>query len=66
MELPDFKTAFGMSGLDVIAGKLMTGKPLKILEPKRFIPKGVQSISPVKLYSQLEVDPVSDDLAGSW
>src|SRR5438445_5687856 len=52
------------SALDVIAAKLMTGKPLKILKAIKVIPHGVQpGLVPVKLYSQLEVDPLRDDLA---
>jgi hypothetical protein len=42
----------------------MTGKPLKILQAIRVIPHGVQAgLEPVKLYNQLEVDPLRDDLA---
>ena len=53
-----------MTGPDVIAAKLMTGKPLKILKAIEVIPHGVQSgLTPVKLYSQIEVDPLRDDLA---
>jgi hypothetical protein len=49
---------------DVVAAKLMTGKPLKILKAIRVIPHGVQAgLEPVKLYNQLEVDPLRDDLA---
>jgi hypothetical protein len=58
------KQPIWMTGPDVIAAKLMTGKPLKILEAIKAVPHGVQSgLAPVKLYSQLEVDPVRDDLA---
>ena len=49
---------------DAIAAKLMSGKPLKILEAIAVTPHGVQSGSrPVKLYDQLDVDPLRDDLA---
>src|SRR5438309_2471376 len=52
------------SALDVIAAKLMTGKPLKILKAIKVVPRGVQpGLVPVKLYSQLEVNPLRDDLA---
>jgi len=53
-----------VTGLDAVAAKLMTGKPLKILEAIQVIPRGVQSgLAPVRLYGQLEVDPRRDDLA---
>ncbi len=55
---------FWLTGEDIIAAKLMTGKPLQILEAIRVVPHGVQSgLVPVKLYSQMEVDPRCDDLA---
>jgi hypothetical protein len=58
------KQPIWMTGPDVIAAKLMTGKPLKILEAIKIVPHGVQpGLVPVKLYSQLEVDPLRDDLA---
>jgi hypothetical protein len=42
----------------------MTGRPLKSLEAIKVVPHGVQpGLVPVKLYSQLEVDPLRDDLA---
>jgi hypothetical protein len=42
----------------------MTGKPLKILKAIEVVPRGVQpGLVPVKLYSQLEVNPRRDDLA---
>jgi hypothetical protein len=48
----------------VIGAKLMTGKPLKILEAIKVVPHGVQpGLVPVKLYSKMEVDPLRDDLA---
>jgi hypothetical protein len=48
----------------VIAAKLMTGKPLKILQAIKVVPHGVQrGLLPVKLYSQTKVDPQRDDLA---
>ena len=37
------KQPFWTTGLDVIAAKLMTGKPLKILEAIKVVPHGVQS-----------------------
>lgn len=53
-----------LTGPDVVAAKLMTGKPLKILKAIKVIPHGVQAgLEPVKLYNQLEVDPLRDDLA---
>ena len=53
-----------MAGPDVIAAKLMTGKPLKILEAIKVVPHGVQpGLAPVQLYSQMELDPRRDDLA---
>jgi hypothetical protein len=53
-----------VTGPDVIATKLITGKRLKILKAIAVIPHGVQSgLVPVNLYSQVEVDPLRDDLA---
>jgi hypothetical protein len=58
------KQPFWMTGPDVIAAKLMTGKPIKILEAVRVVPHGVQrGLVPVKLRSQMKVDPRRDDLA---
>jgi hypothetical protein len=58
------KQPIWMTGPDVIAAKLMTGKPLKILEAIKVVPHGVQhGLMPVKLYSQMKIDPVRDDLA---
>jgi hypothetical protein len=58
------KQPFWMTGPDVIAAKLMTGKPLKILEAIKVVPHGVQpGLEVVKLYSQMKVDPRRDDLA---
>jgi hypothetical protein len=58
------KQPFWITGADVIAAKLMTGKPLKILKAIKVVPHGVQpGLVPVKLHSQLEVDPVRDDLS---
>lgn len=60
------KQPFWTTGLDAIAAKLMTGKPLKILEAIKVIPHGMQPglvPEPVKLYGQMEVDPRRDDLA---
>ncbi len=48
------KQPFWVTGPDVIAAKLQTGKPLKILKAIQVIPHGVQSgLVPVKLYSQM-------------
>jgi hypothetical protein len=53
-----------MTGPDVIAAKLITGKPLRILKAIQVIPHGTQpELRTVKLYNQLEVDPRQDDLA---
>ena len=53
-----------LSGLDVVAAKVMTGKPLKVLRAIKVIPHGIQAdLFPVKLYSEIEVDPLRDDLA---
>jgi hypothetical protein len=58
------KQPFWMTGLGVIAAKLKTGKPLKVLKAIKVIPHGVQSgLMPVKLNGQIEVDPRRDDLA---
>jgi hypothetical protein len=58
------KQPFWISGADVIAAKLVTGKPLKILQAIKIMPRGVQpGMSPVNLYSRLEVDPHRDDLS---
>ncbi|HWY59400.1 MAG TPA: hypothetical protein VNZ03_33355 [Terriglobales bacterium] len=58
------KQPIWVTGLDAVAAKLMTGKPLKILKAIKVIPHGVQSgLAPVKLYGQLELDPRRDDLA---
>jgi len=55
---------FWVTGLDAIAAKLTTDKPLKILKAIEVVPHGVQrGLAPVKLYGQLEVDPRRDDLA---
>jgi len=54
-----------LTGPDVIAAKLISGKSLKVLKAIKVIPRGVQpGVVPVKLYGQVEVDPVRDDLAG--
>jgi hypothetical protein len=58
------KQPFWITGADAIAAKLITGKPLKILEAIKVVPHRVQpGLVPVKLYSQMKVDPVRDDLA---
>ena len=58
------KQPIWLTGLDAISARLMTGKPLKILEAIKIVPHGVQpGLTPVKLYSRIEVDPLRDDLA---
>jgi hypothetical protein len=58
------KEPIWMTGPDVIAAKLMTGKSLKILKAIMIVPHGVQSgLVPVKLYSEAKVDPRRDGLA---
>jgi len=58
------KQPLWVTGPDAIAAKLMTGKPLKILKAIEVIPHGMQSgLVPLKLYSQVGVDPLRDDLA---
>jgi len=58
------KQPIWITGPDVIAAKLMTGKPLKILEAIKVVPRGVQhGLAPVKLYTQMKVNPRRDDLA---
>jgi len=58
------KQPIWITGLDAIAAKLVTGKPLKIIKAIMVIPHGVQpGLVPVKLYGQVEVDPLRDDLA---
>jgi hypothetical protein len=48
----------------VASNRYLSGKPLKILEAIKIVPHGVQpGLVPVTLYSQLEVDPLRDDLA---
>jgi len=57
------KQPIWITGPDVIAAKLITGKPLKILEAIKVVPHGVQpGLVPVKLYSQTKVNPRRDDL----
>ncbi|HKF00903.1 MAG TPA: hypothetical protein VKB49_01270 [Candidatus Sulfotelmatobacter sp.] len=58
------KQPIWMTGPDVIAAKLISGKPIKILKAIRIVPHGAQpGLVPVKLYSQMKVDPRHDDLA---
>src|SRR5579885_3662590 len=58
------KQPIWITGADVVAAKLITGKPIKILEAVRVISHVVQTgLMPVKLLGQLEVDPRRDDLA---
>lgn len=58
------KQPIWVTGLEAVAARLITGKPLKILEAINVIPYGVQpGLAAVRLYGQLEVDPRRDDLA---
>jgi hypothetical protein len=58
------KQPIWITGLDVIAAKLMTGKLITILEAIKVVPHGVQpGLKAVKLHSQMKVDPRRDDLA---
>jgi hypothetical protein len=58
------KQPIWMTGPDVIAAKLIAGKPLKILEAIKVVPRGVQpGLKMVKLHSQMNVNPRCDDLA---
>jgi hypothetical protein len=58
------KQPFWMTGASAIGAKLITGKPLKILKAAKVVPHVVQAgLAPVKLYSQLKVDPRRHDLA---
>ncbi len=58
------KQPIWITGPDVVAAKLMTGKPIKILKALKVTPNGVQAgLKPVKLYNQLDVDPLRNDLA---
>ena len=58
------KQPIWMTGPDVIAAKLMTGKPLKILKAIKVVPHGVRpGLKVVKLHSQMKVDPRRNDLA---
>jgi len=53
-----------VTGLDVVAAKVSTGKPIKILKAIQVIPNGVQpGLRSIKIYDQIEVDPLRDDLA---
>ena len=53
-----------ITGPDAVAARLMSGKPLKILEAIAITPHGVQSgLKRVRLLDQLDVDPLQDDLA---
>lgn len=58
------KQPIWVTGPDVIAAKLITGKSLKILKAIQVTPHWVQlGLKPVKLYGQLKLDPLRDDLA---
>jgi len=58
------KQPIWMTGPDVIAAKLISGKPLRILKAIQLVPHGIQpGLRAVKLYNQLVVDPLQDDLA---
>jgi hypothetical protein len=53
-----------ITGPDAVAAKLITGKPIKILEAIKVVPSGVQAgLVPTRLFSQLTVDPLHDNLA---
>lgn len=53
-----------ITGPDAVAAKLITGKAINILKAFAIAPRGVQAgLRPVKLYDQLEIDPLRDDLA---
>jgi hypothetical protein len=53
-----------ITGLDAVAAKLMTGKPIKVLQAIEVVPHGLQpGLAPIKLLSELDVDPLRDDLA---
>lgn len=58
------KQPLWVSGPDVIASKLITGKAVKILKAIAVLAHGVQpELVMVKLHSQLEANPLRDDLA---
>lgn len=58
------KQPMWVTALDVIAAKVITGKPLKILEAIQVVPHGIQpGLRPVMLHGQIEVDRLRDDLA---
>jgi hypothetical protein len=58
------KQPIWITGPDVVAAKLMTGKPLKILEAIKVVPRGVQTgLKAVRLHSHMKVDPRRDDVA---
>ncbi|HLV88157.1 MAG TPA: hypothetical protein VKV39_14320 [Candidatus Sulfotelmatobacter sp.] len=58
------KQPIWMTGPDVIAAKLITGKSIKILNAINVVPYGVQpSLVPIKLRGEVKVDPRRDDLA---
>ena len=58
------KQPFWMTGADVIAAKLITGTPIKILEAFKVVPHGVQpGLVSVNLRSQMKVNARRDDLA---
>ena len=58
------KQPIWISGPDVIASKILTGKPMKILKAFKVVPCGVQpGLKRVKLRGEIEVDPRRDDLS---
>jgi hypothetical protein len=58
------KQPFWMTGTDVIAAKLITGTPIKILEAIKVVPHGVQpGLVSVNLRSQMKVNARRHDLA---
>ena len=58
------KQPIWLTGPDVIAATLIAGKPLMILKAIKVVPRGTQpGLMPVKLYGQVDVNPLHDDLA---
>jgi hypothetical protein len=58
------KQPIWITGPDAVATKLLTGNPIKILQAFKVVPHGVQpGLAPIKLLSELDVDPLRDDLA---
>jgi hypothetical protein len=58
------KQPIWITGPAAVAAKLITDKPIKILNAIKVVPRGVQpGLMPTKLFSQLRVDPCQDNLA---